>query len=206
MKALIGVGIVVMLFASVFFFKAPAKRSAPAELQAVLWPEPRELKTFELIKAGGGSLNLASLSDKWTLLFFGYASCPDVCPMTLSIMKAVYDSLAEFPEIQGKTQVVFVSVDPDRDSPERIDEYISYFDERFIGATGSVAAIDAFATQLSAGYVKEEPKEDGTYQVNHTGSIYLIGPAQRVHGAFSPPHKPKAITELYLDVLKLRDG
>jgi len=204
-KALIGICIVALLFASVFLLKPSAPKRVPAELQAVLWPEPRQLTAFELSEAGGGTLDLARLKDKWTLLFFGYTSCPDVCPMTLAVMKAVYDSLKETPEIQAKTQVVFVSVDPDRDTAEHISGYVEYFDKSFAGFTGSVEAIDALTLQLSAGYIKDEPDEHGTYQVNHTGSIYLIGPKQRVHGAFSPPHKPKAITELYLDILKLRD-
>jgi len=204
-KVLVGIGIIVLLFTSVFLFKAPAKVTLPTELQAVLWPEPRQLTAFELSGANGDALNLARLEDKWTLLFFGYTSCPDVCPMTLSVLKAVYDSLEEHPEIQAKTQIVFVSVDPDRDTPEHISEYVEYFDKSFTGFTGSVKAIDALTKQLSAGYIKDEPDEHGAYQVNHTGSIYLIGPKQRVHGAFSPPHKPKVITEQYLDILKLRN-
>ena len=205
MKALVGVAVIVLLFMSVFLFKAPAKITVPAELQAVLWPEPRQLTAFELPEAGGKVLNLSRLADKWTLLFFGYTSCPDVCPMTMSVMKAVYDDLVEYPEIQAKTQVVFISVDPERDSVEHVAKYVTYFDKSFVGVTGSIKAIDGVAKQMSAGYIKGEPNEDGAYQVEHTGSIYLIGPRQRVHGAFSPPHKPKAITELYLDILKLRD-
>ncbi len=205
MKALIGVGIIVVLFTSVFLLKAPEKKAAPAELQAVLWPEPRQLMPFELPEAGGKVFNLSRLADKWTLLFFGYTNCPDVCPMALSVMKAVYDDLAEYPQIQAKTQVVFVSVDPERDSPEHVAEYVTYFDEHFIGVTGSAAAIDGLAKQMSAGYIKEKPEEDGSYQVSHTGSIYLIGPKQRVHGAFSPPHRPEVITEQYLEILKLRN-
>jgi len=204
LKALISVGIIIVLFASVFLLKPPAQKTVPAELQAVLWPEPRQLTAFELLKAGGGTLDLTQLADNWTLLFFGYTSCPDVCPMTLSVMKAVYDNLAKHPQVQANTQIIFVSVDPDRDSPEHIAKYVAYFDENFIGATGSVEAIDKFTRQLSAGYVKEEPTEDGAYQVNHTGSIYLIGPQQRVHGAFSTPHKPKAMTEQYLEILKFQ--
>ncbi len=205
MKALVAVAVIALLFMSVFLFKAPAKLTVPAALQAVLWPEPRQLTDFELSGGEGKIFNLPRLADKWTLLFFGYTSCPDVCPMALSIMKAVYDDLAEYPEIQAKTQVVFVSVDPERDSPEHVAEYAAYFDEGFIGVTGSASAIDALTKQMSAGYIKEEPQEEGgSYQVSHTGSIYLIGPKQRLHGAFSPPHKPKAITELYLDVVKLR--
>jgi len=205
MKALVGVGIIVLLFTSVFLLKAPVKKSVPAELQAVLWPAPRQLTAFELPEAGGKGLNLSRLADKWTLLFFGYTNCPDVCPMALSVMKAVYDDLAEYPQIQAKTQVVFVSVDPDRDSPAHVAEYVTYFDKSFIGVTGSAEAINGLAKQMSAGYIKEKPEDDGSYQVSHTGSIYLIGPKQRIQGAFSPPHKPKVITEQYLKILKLRN-
>ncbi len=204
MKALVGVGIIALLFVSVFLLKAPPKEVVPAELQAVLWPEPRQLTSFELPEAGGKALNLSRLEDRWTLLFFGYTSCPDVCPMALSVMKAVYDDLAEYPQIQAKTQVVFVSVDPERDTPEHVAEYAAYFDKNFIGVTGPVEAVDGLAKQMSAGYIREEPEEGGSYQVSHTGSIYLIGPKQRVHGAFSPPHNPKVITEQYLGILKLR--
>jgi len=204
MKALIGVAVIALLFVSVFFFKAPAKFTVPVELQAVLWPEPRQLTDFELSGGEGKVFNLPRLAGKWTLLFFGYTSCPDVCPMALSVMKAVYDDLAEYPDLQEKTQVVFVSVDPERDSPEHVAEYATHFGEGFIGVTGSSAVIDGFTKQMNAGYIKEKQEEDGSYPVSHTGSIYLIGPKQRVHGAFSPPHRPKAITEQYLDVVKLR--
>ncbi len=203
-KALVGVAVIVVLFMSVFFFKTPEKLTVPAELQAVLWPEPRQLSDFELSGGEGEAFDLSHLEGKWTLLFFGYTSCPDVCPMALSVMKAVYDDLAEYPDVQAKTQVVFVSVDPERDSPKHVAEYAAYFDERFIGITGSLEAIDGFAKQMHAGYIKDEPGEGGAYQVSHTGSIYLIGPKQRVHGAFPPPHRPKVIIEQYLDVVKLR--
>jgi protein SCO1/2 len=204
LKAVVVITIVVLLFASVFLLKGPTKKETPAELQAVLWPEPRPLTPFELSGAAGKGLTLEQLKDRWTLLFFGYTSCPDVCPMTMSVMKAVYQNLAEKPGIQAKTQVVFVSVDPDRDSPEHVAKYTSYFDESFVGVTGSVEAIDLFAKQLSAGYVKEKPDEaTGAYQVKHTGSIYLIGPQQRVHGAFLPPHRPKVISEQYLQIINL---
>ena len=205
LKALIGLVVVIALFASVFLLRPPAPLTIPADLQTVLWPAPRQITTFSLVQEEQKPFNLESLANRWTLIFFGYTNCPDVCPMTLSVMKAVYDGLADKPAIQGNTQVVFISVDPARDSPEHIGKYVDYFDESFIGATGTVEEIDAFTKQLSAGYILEEPNEHGAYQVNHTGSIYLIGPKQRIHGAFTPPHIPNAVIEQYLNVLKLRD-
>ncbi|VAX06270.1 Cytochrome oxidase biogenesis protein Sco1/SenC/PrrC, thiol-disulfide reductase involved in Cu(I) insertion into CoxII Cu(A) center [hydrothermal vent metagenome] len=204
-KALVGIGAVITLFVSVIFFKPPTPLTVPPDLQAVLWPEPRQITDFSLLGKGQKPFNLERLANKWTLLFLGYTNCPDVCPMTMSVLKAVYDGLAKYPEIQSSTQVVFISVDPARDSPEHIGQYVSYFDNSFIGATGTVEELNKFTRQLSAGYILEEPNELGTYQVNHTGSIYLIGPQQRIHGAFTQPHKPETIIEQYLNVLKLRD-
>jgi len=206
LKALIGIGVIITLFASVLLFRPPAPLIIPPSLQAVLWPMPRQITSFNLVEKEQIAFNLERLANKWTLIFFGYTNCPDVCPMTLSVMKAVYDGLASNPEIQANTQVVFISVDPARDSPEHIGKYVTYFDESFIGATGTAEEIDKFTRQLSAGYILEEPNELGIYQVNHTGSIYLIGPKQKIHGAFTPPLQPKIIIEQYLDIRKLREN
>ena len=204
-KALLGVSLIIALFASVMFFRAPGdKLATPPELQATLWPQPRQLQEFNLTDQLKQPFSLDRLGGKWTLLFFGYTHCPDVCPMALSVMKAVYAGLDQHPEIKLKTQIVFVSVDPDRDPPERLAEYVAYFHKDFVGVTGAVTEIDNFAQQLSAGYVKEAADELGSYQVSHTGSIYLIGPQQRVHGAFSPPHEPKTIVSQYMKVLELQ--
>lgn len=205
LKIVLGVSVIIALFASVMYLKAPAGKSAPPELQAMLWPQPRQLQSFNLVDQHQQPFNLERLAGKWTLLFFGYTHCPDVCPMTFSVLKAVYDSLDQYPEIKSNTQVVFISVDPERDPPEHIAEYVAYFDKDFIGATGTLDAIDDFAHQLSAGYIKEPADEFGNYQVNHTGSIYLIGPQKRIHGAFAPPHQPKVIVDLYLKVIEFRD-
>jgi protein SCO1/2 len=206
LKALLGVSVIIALFASVMFFKASdTKPTPPLELQAVLWPQPRQLQEFNLTDHFKQPFNLERLEGKWTLLFFGYTHCPDVCPMALSVMQAVYASLEQSPEIKSNTQIVFVSVDPDRDPPERLAEYVAYFHKDFVGVTGVVAEIDDFAKQLSAGYVKEPADELGSYQVSHTGSIYLIGPQKRVHGAFSPPHEPKTIVSQYKQVLEFEE-
>ncbi len=168
-------------------------------LGAVLWPQPSALNDFSLTE-NQKPFNLSSLEGKWTMLFFGYTHCPDVCPMTLTAMKAIYDGLAHYPDLQASTQVVFVSVDPARDTPALLAEYVAYFGEAFIGVTGAVDEIDNLTKQLHAGYIMHEPDENGAYEVDHASSIYLIGPGQRAHGAFLPPHQPEKVIAQYRKV------
>ncbi len=202
-KVMIGAIMVISLFASVLILKPTAPIKIPVELQAVLWPAPRLLTNFDLVDPNLNSFNLERLADKWTLLFFGYTNCPDVCPITLAVIKKVYDDLAEKQSaIQDNTRVVFVSVDPARDTPEKIGKYLAYFDESFIGATGSTKEIDNLTRQFSAGYALQKPNSHGDYQVDHTSSIYLIGPDKKVYGAFSPPLQADTIVEHYLGVRK----
>lgn len=205
-RILIGSSIVVAIFLSVSALKPPAPISIPTDLQAVLWPVQRQLTDFSLLEKNQQPFNLARLDGKWTLLFFGYTNCPDVCPMTLTTLNAVYDELQQYPEIHAKTQVVFVSVDSTRDTPELLSTYASHFDKSFIGATGDTEQIENLTRQLSAGYAIREPNKYGDYLVDHTSSIYLIGPKQQVHGAFSSPHNTSTIVTQYLGVLKLRSN
>lgn len=198
---LLGTCIFIALFASVILFKPVAPIEINSELQAVLWPAPRQLNDFNLADKDLKLFDLERLAGKWTLLFFGYTHCPDVCPTTLTVLKAVYDGLSQHSKIYSNTQIVFVSVDPARDHPEQLGSYVSFFDENFIAATGSVEEIDNLTRQLSAGYILQEPNKHGSYQVDHTSSIYLIGPEQKAYGAFSPPHRPETILAQYLKVM-----
>ncbi len=204
-KLIIGMSIIALLFTSVLFLKPTAKVAVPDALKSVLWPEPRQLSAFDLTLDSQKQFNLEHLTNKWTLLFFGYTNCPDVCPMALSAMKAVFNNLEQHPETQAKTQFVFVSVDPKRDLPEHTSKYVAHFDESFIGATGNNEQITNITRQFSAGYIIEEADEKGDYEVNHTSSLYLIGPEQQIHGAFNPPLHPDIITSQYLQILNLRD-
>ena len=203
-KLLFAAMVVIALFTSVLLLKPSAKLEATIELQQVLWPEPQALSPFTLSIHNAQVFNLASLQDKWTLLFFGYTHCPDVCPLALTVMKAVHNNLAQFPNIQRITQMVFVSVDPGRDTLEHIGKYVTHFNPNFIGVTGEVAQIDHLAKLLNAGYVTDKPDESGRYDIDHTSSIYIIGPQQKAHGAFMPPHFPETIVSQLLEVIKLR--
>lgn len=150
-------------------------------------PRAKPLQPFRLQTGTGKDFNLDSLEGKYTLLFFGYTSCPDVCPTTMYELKKLYSMLKE-DKLQNSDQVVFVSVDPRRDTPERLEKYVSYFHKGFIGATGAKDQIAGLAKQLGASYKVEDDVKAKDYSVSHTGVIFVIDPGARFAAILTPPH------------------
>jgi protein SCO1 len=132
---------------------------------------------FQLIDQNGEPFRLSQARGKVVLLSFGYTHCPDVCPTTLSDLAQIYQSLPE--KERSKVEILFVSVDPDRDKPEAMKRYMPYFDPSFTGLTGSPDRINETATAYGVAYRTVQPKGDkpGVYYVNHSPFTYLITPA-----------------------------
>ena len=152
---------------------------------------PRDPGEFELLDHKGKSFSRAQLLGRWTLVFFGFTHCPDICPTTMVELADLKSQLAST-EAEA-TQVVMVSVDPARDTPERLSEYVPYFHPEFLGVTGDFAAILSFAQRLNAPFRKlSEP--DGDYQMEHTANVVLMNPRGDYHGFFRAP----------LDIPKMR--
>lgn len=126
---------------------------------------------FELQSNQGQTIQLSDFRGQLVVLYFGYTFCPDVCPATLF-------ELAEALEILGpdasQVQVIMVSVDPDRDTPERLAEYVRYFDPSFLGATGSPQQIQEVASQFGIFYEAHEGSAASGYLVDHTASVLVI--------------------------------
>lgn len=185
-----------MLLALALWWMYPDK-PIPQELQGVLRPHPKPLQPFELVDQRNQPFTLERLRDKWSLLFFGYTYCPDICPTTLSTLSAVAGKLRSESQTIGNEQVVFVSVDPERDRPETLAGYLKYFNEGFVGVTGSKSAIDNLTRQFNAGYMKEAGTQPGEYLISHTSSIFLVAPDMQLIAAFAPPHDPNTIVAQY---------
>jgi len=168
------------------------ERARP-DIQSLLWPEPKALAGFELRDQHGEDFDRARLEGRWTFLFFGYTHCPDVCPVTLSVLDQVDERLAQHPEARAGTQYAFVSVDPARDTPEHLGQYVSYFDQRFLGVTGPAERLEQLTRQLGVLWQHHEPDENGDYLVDHTGAILLTDPRARLVGIFPLPHEAQAI-------------
>lgn len=125
----------------------------------------------DLITSTGERASLSDFEDQVLVLYFGYTFCPDVCPTTLSGLKKAVDQLGSAAD---DVQVIMVSVDPERDSPEILGEYLSYFDPRFLGMTGSQEEIASVATVYGVFYQAEEGSVDTGYLVSHTARLMIV--------------------------------
>ncbi len=175
----------------------------PQELAGVLRPHFKSLESFELRDHNNAVFDNQRFSGKWSFVFFGFTSCAYVCPTTLNVLSSVYDSLVkDGGHIAEDTQVVFISVDPDRDSVEKIAAYITKFNKDFIGVTANKNKIDKIARQFGSGYVMDPKADDGKYDVAHTSAIFLVDPFGRLVASFSQPHLPSTITSQYKKIRK----
>ena len=166
----------------------------PEGLEGVFIDSPAvELPAFTFKDHNNKLFNNSSFQGKWSLVFFGYTSCPDVCPTTMSVMEKIKRKEAT----PKDTQYIFVSVDPNRDTPKVLKEYVAYFDEDFIGVTGSKAELDKFKEPLGVIYGYEGDTSSDEYTVNHFAAIYLIAPDGKQHAYVLPPHSVEQVSEAY---------
>ena len=145
---------------------------------------PRNIGEFELIDHRGEVFNPARLEGRWTLVFFGFTSCPDICPTTMAFLNEFMGQL-EGTEAED-TEIVMVTVDPARDTVELLASYVPYFNTDFTGVTGEFLDIHRFATALNTPF-RKVPGQDENYQVDHSSNVVLINPRGDYHGFFKAP-------------------
>lgn len=156
-------------------------------------------KDFALNDHHGKPRTLADFKGKAVVVFFGYTQCPDVCPTTMAEMSTVMQALG--PQAD-KVQVLFVTVDPERDTAERLSKYVPAFDARFLGMVGDAAATAAMAKDFKIFYLKQPGKTPGSYTMDHTAGSYVFDPQGRIrlfirHGQGAEPivHDLKLLLE-----------
>jgi protein SCO1/2 len=145
---------------------------------------PRKFGEIELIDHHGKAFTRERFLGKWTLVFFGFTHCPDVCPTTMSFLNELMAQL-EGTEVEN-TEVVMVSVDPARDTVEQLASYVPYFNPKFTGVTGDFLDIHRFATDLNTPFRKVAGQGED-YQVDHSTNVVLINPRGDYHGFFKAP-------------------
>lgn len=158
--------------------------SLPAMASVVLYPAPRALPEFQLVRSNSKPLTRADWYGRWNIVFFGYTHCPDVCPTTLATFKQVWKLLDA--NVREHVRFDFISVDPERDTPELLARYVEFFNPEFIAATGGDAELTRLTRALGLVYARGEPK-DGTYEVDHSASAVLIDPHGNQVGVLRPP-------------------
>ena len=178
-----------------------AKSNLTTTIPGLLWPNPKTLRPFASIDQNGNVFGLEQLTGKWSFVFFGYTNCPDVCPISMNVMSQV-DKILRVDNPDMKTQMVFMTVDPERDTTEQLKQYVSYFSPSFIGLGGTKQQVDSLARQIGIAYGKSDIESETKYLVDHTASIFLIDPNGRFIGVFSSPHEAQDIADRFKQIKK----
>lgn len=185
------------LWASQKYFGQAHRSNLPQTEAVRLFDPPRTLPAYSLRQSDGTQLIPGELKGHWTLVFLGFTHCPDVCPTTLaqmSVAQKSWESIAE----ASRPRVLFVSVDPERDTPDKIGEYAHGFHKDTLAATADVPALEAFAKSLSMVFAKV-PAPDGApadqYTMDHSASMAVLDPQGRMAGLLRPPFDPNVIAK-----------
>ena len=168
-----------------------------AQMQGVRLEDPVVIPPFELSNNVGDTFSTDDLKGQWTLIMFGFLSCPDVCPFTLGNLEAAVSEMGMRMRPDSVPKVVFVSVDPDRDQ-EAVDDYAKFFHPDFKGVTGDRENIDALIEATDSFYRLMPPDKTGYYEVQHSSSVSIIAPDGTLRAKLQPPFDPGLSAEFML--------
>ena len=178
--------------------ESPATLEAPAAADsAMIIPNPDPVPAFSAVDQHGNAIDESVFKGQWDLVFFGFTHCPDICPMTLQVLATAKQQLAEA-GASPLPRIVLVSVDPERDTPELMRQYVDYFGEGNLGITGSLDGISQLTEGLGI-YFKKQPADGDNYNVDHSAAVLVVDPDGRFHALFSGPH----VVENYVNDLPI---
>jgi len=207
-KSIFPVLLLVLLIAgsAVYWVEAPMAPSVQAlQLKAgTLLSQPRTLPDV-ILKASDGSDKFShDYAGKWTLLFAGYTHCPDVCPTTMSDLNRVSQLLLQQGIDPQKFRILFLSIDPERDTAEKLRDFARYFNPAFEAVTAKPSDLEVFTKALGVVYLKipaDKASPADKYVMDHSTAVLLLDPAFRFAGLFSAPHDPQAIADDLVKIL-----
>jgi len=194
-KILLPIGCCLAIFAGLALglYTDRTQRTTKLEISGFAFPEPEPLEEIELIGQNNEMVTVDNFKNNWTFVYVGYTYCPDACPISLTTMNQTHALIGE--STDSAPQMMLVSVDPERDTPERLAEYVSYFNPDFKGVTGTAENLQNFADQTRAIYSLPDDRSSGEYLVDHSSSIVLINPEAAVHAIFTPPQSAEKLAE-----------
>jgi protein SCO1/2 len=189
----IGVIAIVAFALGLFLARAlfPPRSAVPATELATILPTPRGLPALALVGADTRPLGSEFFRGRWTLVFFGFTQCPDLCPTTLGLLAQATRQLTDLPAAE-QPRVLFVSLDPQRDTPQLVGDYVRFFDARFVGATGTPQAVADAATAFAVPFAKVS-LPDGGYTIDHGSGVFIVGPSGGIEAFTSGLHDAGAL-------------
>lgn len=167
-------------------FRVQHETEQPLVKKGYVLPQPRSLPALELVNENGQVFTEADFKGDWSFIYFGYTYCPDICPMSMAELARMKAALGD-DALTIPDQYYLVSVDPRRDAPERLKEYVAYFDPQFKGLTGERPALDTFTRAAGVVYQVPEAPANEDYLVGHSSTITLINPDGAIHAFFTTP-------------------
>lgn len=168
-------------------------RINPASGMDLILPE------FHLIDGQGKPFTKHRLIGHYSFLFFGYSHCQGICPLTLAMLTKLYAQLNA--EKLPLPQIIFITLDPKRDTQKVVGDYVKAFNPAFIGVTGPLAGIQQLSKQMGVVYIQTQQAANENYQIDHSGTIYLINPEGKLAAVFSPPHEEESIKKDYTTLI-----
>jgi len=176
--------------------------SAPRlpEIDGYVLTEPRDIPAFELLAGDGEPFRNEDFKGAWSFVYFGYTYCPDACPLTMTVFAQVKAALADM-HVDVPVTFYLISVDPARDTPERMAEYVAYFDPEFRGLVGPYAQLEQLTRPAGIAYIVPDAQADENYLVDHSSSITLLDPDGRIHAIFTAPHDANILARDFVTVV-----
>ncbi|MBW8010887.1 MAG: SCO family protein [Chloroflexi bacterium] len=169
------------------------------QFQGSVFDPAQDAYKFELSDHAGGTFKLAEQNGKVVLIFFGYANCPDVCPTTLAELKRVQAALGDF---ANRVEIVFITVDPNRDTPEEINRYVNFFSSEFIGLSGTIEQLEPVWEAYYVTWDEAEIGTNGDYLVEHPSRIYVIDPQGKLRLTYQASAQADTITQDVIHLLR----
>ncbi len=164
-----------------------------SEYNAYIYDEPRDIRDFSLTDEQGDSVDSSMFEGQWTIAFVGFTYCPDICPATMATLS---QAAKQIPNEVPEPQVLLVSADPERDTPEQLNQYVTFFGDGFRGVTGDYAGLERLARDLNAVFMHNDDA-DGQKAVDHSSHLALISPHGQLVGIIQPPHNAEAVVSVY---------
>ncbi len=190
-----------VLLAGATVWVSSLRQNLPAPVVATFLPEPLALPAVRLTDEHGGEFSTDDLAGDFTFVFFGFTNCPDICPITLQTLANVNVELST--RNLARPRVLFVSVDPERDTPTQIERYLGNFSADFKGVTGNPQALEPLTAALGVFVERHQHAGTEAYSVTHNSTVYLIGPEAELIAVFGSPHDASVIASDFVLVRQL---
>lgn len=174
------------------------QKAAPININGTILKKPLNLPSFNLKTNNETNFDDTKLQNQWSLIFFGYTACPDICPTTLSTLNKMYSLLEDMPK-QQKPTIIFVSIDSEKDQDNQANKYARYFNNNFIGLTGNKSQLENITKILGVVYQKVNVgnNQEASYVFDHSSTIYVVNPRAQIQAVLSSPHKAEELAKDY---------